>query len=121
MMLTYMGLKIIENPMLTKTVEDWSRVRSHGRARRRRWKHRQNIKTLTVPSDQMYMTGDTVICHPAKVRELRKAMEDNQARTPEPVRTPTTTANQENWTPLMDEMFKWTAARTTPIFRTDVI
>lgn len=121
MNLTYMGLRIIENPMLTKTVEDWSRVRSHGRARRRRAKHQQNIKILTVPSDQIYMTGDTVVCHPAKVRELRKAMEGNRACAPEPVRTPTTTANQENWTPMMDEMFRWNAFRSTPLFRTDVI
>ena len=121
MNLTYLGLKIVENPMLTKTIEDWSRVRSPSRARRRRWKHRQNIKTLTVPSDQMYMMGDTVICHPAKVRELRKALEDNLAKAPEPVRAPTTTANQENWTPLMQEMFKMNAFRTNPIFRHDVV
>lgn len=84
MNLTYMGLRIIENPMLTKTIEDWSRVRSHGRARRRRWKHRQNIKILTVPSDQMYMTGDAVICHPTKVMELRKAMENESYRASQP-------------------------------------
>ena len=83
-MLTYMGLKIIETPMLTKTIEDWSRVRSPGRARRRRRKHKQNIRIVTVPCDKFYMTNDTVICHPAMVRKLRKAMEDNQATTPDP-------------------------------------
>ena len=118
-MLTYMGLKIIENPMLTKTTEDWSRVRSHGRARRRRWKHRQNINILTVPSDLMYLTGDAVICHPAKVRELRKAMEDNQSSLPDPAKyKPSETSRAF---PMEDMLMRYWLLRKTTIFRTDVI
>jgi hypothetical protein len=120
-MLTYMGLKIIENPMLTKTIEDWSRVRSPSRARRRRWKHKQNIKTMTVPSDQMYMTVDTVICHPAKVRELRKAMEDNSAKPIDPA-TYKTAAPEVKWpSEMMREMMRFGLLRTNPIFRHDVV
>ena len=117
-MLTYMGLKIIENPMLTKTTEDWSRVRSHGRARRRRWKHRQNINILTVPSDQMYLTGDAVICHPAKVRELRKAMEDNQSSLPDPAKYKP--ANVSSAFPMEDMLMRYGMLRANPFFRTDI-
>lgn len=117
-MLTYMGLNIIENPMLTKTIEDWSLVRSHGRARRRRWKHRQNIKIVTVPSDQMYMTGDTVICHPAKVRELRKAMEDNQSSLPDPANY---TPAASRAFPMEDMMMRYGLLRGRQAFRHDVV
>lgn len=116
-MLTYMGLQIIENPMLTKTIEDWSRVRSPGRARRRRWKHKQNIKIVTVPRDEFYMTGEFVICHPAKVRELRKALQDNQSSLPDPTRYKP--APEVRWpNEMMDQMMR---RAKNPIFRTDVI
>jgi hypothetical protein len=121
MSLTYMGLKIVENPWMTKTIEDWSRVRSPSRARRRRWKHKQNIVTRTVPDKNFYMTADTVICHPAMVCELRKAMEDNSAKPTDPA-TYKTTAPEVKWpSEMVREMMRFGLLRTNPIFRTDVV
>jgi hypothetical protein len=120
-MLTYMGLKIVENPFMTKTTEDWSRVRSPSRARRRRWKHKQNIVTHTVPDRNFYMTPYIVICHPAMVRELRKAMEDNSARPTDPA-TYKTAAPEVKWpSEMMREMMRFGLLRTNPIFRHDVV
>jgi hypothetical protein len=116
-----MGLKIVENPLLTKTIEDWSRVRSPSRARRRRWKHKQNIVTRTVPDKNFYMTADTVICHPAMTRELRKAVEANSAKATEQS-TYKTTAPEVKWPSEMKrEMMRVGLLRTNPMFRTDVV
>lgn len=51
--------------------EDWSGVRSPGRARRRRKKHRQNIKPLYAPKKEALRYGDTLIMHPAVAAQLR--------------------------------------------------
>ncbi len=120
-MLTYSGLKIVENPLLTKTTEDWSRVRSPSRARRRRWKHKQNIVTHVAPDKNFYMTADTVICHPDMVRELRKAMEDNSAKPTDPA-TYKAAAPEVKWpSEMRREMMRVGLVRTNPIFRHDVV
>lgn len=43
------GYRIIEDPNMVDTVEDWSNVRSPARAKRRRWRHRQRIVYKQVP------------------------------------------------------------------------
>lgn len=63
--------EIIENPVLVVTTEDWSRVRSPGRARRRRGKHRQNIVITGRPSTEIYVVGDMIVCHPETAKAVR--------------------------------------------------
>ncbi len=68
----YLGFQIIENPYLTKAVEDWSRVRSPGRAARRRKKHRQNIRIVQVAMRDVFEMGGKLVMHPEVARELRQ-------------------------------------------------
>lgn len=75
-------MRIIENATLVEpkrdksgnVVEDWSRVRSPGRAaRRRRQGHRQNITIVMVPMSVAYRIGtDTIVMHPEMARALRE-------------------------------------------------
>ncbi len=70
---TFNGLRIFECPeMVVYVGEDWSRVRSPGRARRRRKKHPQNIVALYEP-DGRYLIDErrgAIYCHPAMARKL---------------------------------------------------
>jgi hypothetical protein len=56
----------IPNTHMTKTVEDWSGVRSPSRAaRRRRQGHRQNIVFREVPDETVYVIGkNKYVGHP---------------------------------------------------------
>jgi hypothetical protein len=64
-------MRIVESPNCYKLVEDWSRVRSPGRARRRMAQgHRQNIGCRQQP--EAVTIGGVVFCHPAIYAELRK-------------------------------------------------
>lgn len=67
------GFRIFENPLLTVPgSEDWSRVRSPSRARRRRkYGHRQNIVIPQLPDPNFYVVGQTIYCHPALAEKLR--------------------------------------------------
>jgi hypothetical protein len=77
---TIMGVQIVEDPNMREVVgEDWSNVRSPGRARRRRRKHRQNILPLYAPLKQFYHVGNRIICHPAVAAQLRAAVPDRRA------------------------------------------
>lgn len=69
----FSGLRIIESDVLViGPFEDWSGVRSPGRARRRRWKHRQNIQFYHKPDPNMIKLPDgTIVGHPATVRLLK--------------------------------------------------
>lgn len=69
------GFRIIEDELLVDTIEDWSGVRSPGRARRRlRQGHRQNIRTVQVPKKGAIAIdgGRTFVVHPAVAAELRR-------------------------------------------------
>ncbi len=71
--------RIIENPLLTiPGPEDWSRVRSPSRARRRRRRgHRQNIVSTKLPDPKFYMLDDhTMTCHPVMAAKFRAALEE---------------------------------------------
>lgn len=72
------ALDIFENICLTVPgPEDWSRVRSPGRARRRRRRgFRQNIVVPQLPDPQIYKIGHQLIMHPEMARKLRAAVRD---------------------------------------------
>lgn len=74
------GMHVVEDPNMVEVVgEDWSKVRSPGRARRRRKKHRQNILPLYAPMKQLYQLGNRIICHPAMAAKLRAAAHERRA------------------------------------------
>jgi hypothetical protein len=81
------GLKVLSSPaMVDGPFEDWSNVRSPGRARRRRRKHRQNIRIYYTPKREFIRLLDgTLVGHPAMVAELRKAAEAERRRLPDNV------------------------------------
>ena len=69
------GLRIIENPLMTiGPFEDWSRVRSPARARRRRSRHPQRITLFYKPSPHFFRLPDgSIVCHPDMARKLKEA------------------------------------------------
>lgn len=71
---TFMGMRIVTNNVLTVPAEDWSKVRSPSRARRRLKKgHRQNIRYYDAPLPRAMIVGDVMYCHPDMLMELRRA------------------------------------------------
>lgn len=64
--------------MVEGPFEDWSRVRSPGRARRRLRKgYRQNVRTYYTPRKDFMQTADgTTYVHPVTMRALMQAMGD---------------------------------------------
>lgn len=74
------GVQIIEVESMVEVVgEDWTRVRSPGRARRRRKKHRQNISPLYAPLKTFLQSGNKIYCHPARAAQLRSAIREKEA------------------------------------------
>jgi hypothetical protein len=73
----YLGMEVIEDPSLTKAVEDWSRVRSPSRAARRRHKHRQNIRIVHVAKSDVFQIGNNLVMHPEIARELRRRTQED--------------------------------------------
>lgn len=73
--------EIIESiHMVDGPFEDWSRVRSPGRARRRRAKHRQNIQLYYTPKPGfMKLPNGTLVGHPTTVRAFRAKIRDGMA------------------------------------------
>src|SRR6267154_2565964 len=73
----YPSMRVIEDPLLTETIEDWSHVRSPARAARRlRRGFRQNIIYRQVPRSHVYMIGDdTMVMHPEMAREMERQLE----------------------------------------------
>ena len=72
-------MKIIESIHMTEPFEDWSRVRSPGRARRRlRLGYRQNIVHRKVPrKDAVSMDGGrTYVMHPETVKEFYRMLRE---------------------------------------------
>lgn len=69
------GCRIVENPLLTVTVEDWSKVRSPSRARRRLKRgFKQNVIYRLTPDPKGYYLdgGRVLVMHPEIVRELER-------------------------------------------------
>lgn len=68
------GLRLIESDlMVVGPFEDWSQVRSPGRARRRRGKHPQRIRFYYKPDPNVMhdRVHNTIIGHPATLAHLR--------------------------------------------------
>jgi len=79
------SVRIIEDANLLDTVEDWSRVRSPARARRRRKRgFPQNIVYRSVPKRDIYSLdgGRTLVMHPAIAREVRRKIAEIALVTP---------------------------------------
>jgi hypothetical protein len=55
--------------------EDWSQVRSHGRAARRRKRgFPQRIRIYYTPSKQAMVMGDTIVCHPGMYDAIAESL-----------------------------------------------
>lgn len=75
----FCGLRIVEDAGMVDPYEDWSRVRSPGRARRRlRYGYRQNIVVRYKPKKEAISIdgGRTMIMHPEMARALRAAVKE---------------------------------------------
>ena len=74
-MIPMLGVHIVESLEMVDQVEDWSRVRSPSRARRRlRYGHKQNIRIVYVPKKEAFWAdnGRTLVMHPVMAAELRR-------------------------------------------------
>ncbi len=66
------GIRIETSEFLTKSAEDWSRVRSPGRARRRRrLGYRQNIAWVQIPDPAIYEIAGGFYMHPETLERLK--------------------------------------------------
>jgi hypothetical protein len=69
------GIEIVRSSMMTEQMEDWSRVRSPSRARRRRLQgHRQRIVYATVPRRDLIWIGGKLIGHPETIDTMLAAL-----------------------------------------------
>ena len=74
---TFAGIRIVESHLLVVgPFEDWSGVRSHGRAARRRKRgFKQNIRYYTKPDPNFRQMPDgSIVCHPEMARILREKL-----------------------------------------------
>lgn len=81
--LHFAGVRIVESFAMVDHVEDWSRVRSPGRARRRRkLGYRQNIEVIAVPKKEAFFidNGRTAVMHPEMATQLRQALQRLEGR-----------------------------------------
>lgn len=75
------GMRVVEAPHMVQTVEDWSKVRSPSRARRRmRYGHRQNIVYRTEPRMDAITDGHTIYMHPVAIKRLSQLMNNEMDR-----------------------------------------
>lgn len=73
----YTGLDIKTDKYLLDIEEDWSRVRSPARAKRRlKQGHKQNVDIVYVPSKSFYKIGNTIYCHPETYKKLQKRIKE---------------------------------------------
>jgi len=82
--LVAMRLRFVEDINLVDRIEDWSKVRSPGRARRRRKRgYPQRIIVREVPRPSLYATREgTYIGHPETIREFKRQLEEQTRRLP---------------------------------------
>ncbi len=74
---SFMGMPIVTNRLLTVPAEDWSRVRSPGRARRRmRRGFRQNIRYYDAPTPKAMVIGGVMYVHPDMLNAIMKHAPD---------------------------------------------
>lgn len=69
--------RIIQSEYLVDRVEDWSRVRSHGRAtRRRKQGKQQNIVIIETPKPDAYQIDGKIYVHPVTWARALSALKD---------------------------------------------
>lgn len=72
-MKSFMGMPIVTNRLLTVPAEDWSRVRSPSRARRRMHRgFRQNVRYYDAPTPKAMVIGGVMYVHPDMLDEIMK-------------------------------------------------
>lgn len=71
------GYQIIEDPSMVKIKY---RLEERKWSHRKRWKPEQRFNHIPykVPSDQMMMFGDKIVAHPAVVKRMREAIDQQQ-------------------------------------------
>ena len=82
-MFSFDAVEILENSAMVDYVEDWSRVRSPARARRRRkLGFKQNIRTFIVPKREVISIhgGRTLVMHPEIAKRLREQTKELELR-----------------------------------------
>lgn len=80
-MYSIMGMPVIESVHMTiGPFEDWSKVRSPSRAKRRlKLGHKQNINIYHSPNpDVMQMANGTFVGHPATIAKLRNKLKETR-------------------------------------------
>lgn len=84
------GLRIIESALLTLPArEDWSQVRSPGRARRRRAQgHPQRIRYVRDPNPNALWTAEAIFMHPATAAKFYATVKARDAASPDWTRGP---------------------------------
>ena len=76
--LRFAGVRVVAVPDMVDIVEDWSRVRSPARARRRRWLgHPQRVVARKAPMRCVLQIGGVLHMHPAMLDKLMLAAEAN--------------------------------------------
>lgn len=74
------GVNVIQSVYALAEREDWSKVRSPGRARRRKLQgHRQNIRIVAEPAAYTLPNGDLVI-HPTVYAQLKQKLAQDMQR-----------------------------------------
>lgn len=67
----FLGMHVRESIFLTVPYEDWSEVRSPGRARRRMKRgFPQNVKHMQVADPNVYVTGTVINGHPETIKRM---------------------------------------------------
>lgn len=81
-MLMFGGVNLLTDAALVERSEDWSGVRSPGRARRRRARgHAQRVNVNVKPSPKVLkMPNGDMVMHPATLAALKSALAEQQER-----------------------------------------
>lgn len=77
------AVRILEDPLMVVSREDWSDVRSPSRAaRRRRQGHPQRIRYVVQPMREVWTIdgGNTLVMHPSLAEELRAKEREMSSR-----------------------------------------
>lgn len=65
------GMQVRSSPFLTVPFEDWSEVRSPGRARRRMKRgYRQRIKYLQIADPKVFVAHGVIHGHPDTIKKM---------------------------------------------------
>lgn len=75
--MTFMGIPIyINDVLMSKTIEDWSKVRSPSRAKRRmKYGHKQNVVYRIVPREEVLVIDNKYFMHTQIYLKFKKQIE----------------------------------------------